>query len=203
MSETQVHQVDRRGIGDNSDAKAPLAEEIVADLAEEKRRADELLLAVAEASITNATDAGKVADLILMLRILERAIEAKRDKKKQPYQLDMRIVDATFAALITPLTRARTGPGSLTERLKAWTDGHPDEVPITSMAALGARRQPNVWIDDLAATVQWLALHHYEAMLQAARSIIGPLVRQSGVDAAEALDIPGVRVEVKTKQTVR
>lgn len=202
MSEPQTDPQVERGIGDNS-ARVPLVDQISADLVEEKKRATELLTIAGTAKIRHATDAGKVADLILMMRILERQLEKKRDARKQPFQLDMRVVDSTFAALITQLTTARVGPGSLTEMLDIWKKANPGVMPITTIASVGERRRPQFHINDLAAATAWLVEHHPDQLLAAARTILGPIVRQAGVDDAGTLDIPGVSVDVETRAQVR
>jgi hypothetical protein len=51
--------------------------------------------------------------------------------------------------------------------------------------------------------MNWLIENHPHATLQAARSIIGPLVRQAGVDRAATTEIPGVRIEVESRIAVR
>jgi hypothetical protein len=196
-----MSEIERR-VGDNSDS-VPLVEQIAGELAEERKRTDELLIQAAAARLESAVDAGMVGDLILMLRSLERALEDKRDSRKQPYQLEISMIDSSFGALIAPLSRARTGPGSLTEKLDAWQKEHPNEAPATAIAAISSRRRGTFNIDDLKATVAWLVENHPHAMLQAARSIIGPLVRQAGVDRAATTEIPGVRVEIEHRVAVR
>ena len=191
-----------RGIGDNSH-NVPLVEIIVSELADDKKRADELLTQAVAARLETPGDAGKVADLIVMLRVLERRLESRRDARKQSYLADMRIIDATFAALITPLSKARTGEGSLTEKLEAWRKANPDIVPLATFATVGSRRKSGMQIVDLEATVGWLLENRREQLLQAARSIIGPIVRHDGVDAANPIAIPGVRREVETRAQVR
>ena len=192
----------RRGIGDNSH-NVPLREILVSELADEKKRADELLMQAGAARLETPGDAGKVGDLILMLRVLERRLESRRDARKQSYLADMRVIDATFAAMITPLSKARTGEGSLTEKLEAWRKANPDIVPLATFATVGSRRKSGMQIVDLEATVGWLLENRREQLLQAARSIIGPIVRHDGVDAANPIAIPGVRREVETRAQVR
>jgi len=191
-----------RGIGDNSH-NISLVEMLVSELADEQKRADELLLQAGAARLETPGDAGKVADLILMLRVLERRLESRRDARKQSYLADMRIIDATFAAMITPLSKARTGEGSLTERLEAWRKENPDILPLTTIASVGSRRKSGLEIDDLEATVAWLLEHRREQLMQAARTIIGPIVRHDGVDAKNPIAIPGVRREIETRAQVR
>ena len=192
----------RRGIGDNSH-NVPLREILVSELADEKKRADELLMQAGAARLETPGDAGKVGDLILMLRVLERRLESRRDARKQSYLADMRVIDATFAAMITPLSKARTGEGSLTEKLEAWRKENPDILPLTTIATVGSRRRPTFFVNDLKPTVDWLVEHHPDAMLQAARTIIGPILRQAGVARVKQTDIPGVRVEVENHAAVR
>lgn len=191
-----------RGIGDNSH-NVPLVEILVGELADEKKRADELLTQAGAARLETPGDAGKVGDLILMLRVLERRLESRRDARKQSFVADIRIIDTTYAALITPLSQARTGAGGLTEKLDAWRKQNPDIMPLTTIASVGTRRKSGMEIDDLEATVAWLLEHKREQLMQAARTIIGPIVRHDGVDAQHPIAIPGVRRAVETRAQVR
>lgn len=189
-------------IGDNS-GRVPLAEQIADELAEQRARADELLTEAQAAHVETAYDAGKIADLIVLLRAQERALEIMRDRRKQPLQLDIRIIDAGYGALIAPLARARTGPGSLTERLEGWQRQHPDEAPVPSIAALGTRRAPVFVVEDIPAVIAWLVENRPGELMQAARTIIGTVIRQAGVAAAAELCIAGVAISVETRAQVR
>lgn len=189
-------------IGDNS-GRMPLAQQIAEELAEQRARADELLTEARAARVETAHDAGKVADLILLMRAEERALEIMRDKRKQPIQLDIRVIDAAYGVLIGPLARARTGPESLTERLEGWQRAHPDEAPVSSIAAVGARRAPVFVIEDIPAVIAWLVDNRPGELLQAARTIVGTVIRQAGVQAAADLCIPGVAITVETRAQVR
>jgi hypothetical protein len=191
-----------RGIGDNS-AAVPLAEVLRDELATDKARADELLAAAREARIETEADAGKVADLVLLLRDHERAVDRARETRKRPYLADCRIIDAAFGAVTGPLARARTGPGSLSEMLTAWRREHADAAPVATIASIGSRKEISFVIDDLPATIEWLLRNRGNELAQAARTILSAALRSAGVNGAPHLDIPGVRVEIATRAQVR
>lgn len=189
-----------RGIGDN---KPPLSELLAEELATDKARAEELLTAAREARIESAADAGKVADLLVLLHEHERAVDRARDDRKRPHLTDCRVIDAAFGAIIAPLARARTGPGSLSEMLTEWRSEHGETPLATSIAAVGSRREIKFCIEDIPATLGWLIQHRGGEITQAARTIIGTHLRSLGVDAASDADIPGVSVTIQTRTQVR
>lgn len=193
-----------RGIGDNS-AAVPLSEILAEELAASRARADALLAAAKSARIEIPSDAGKVADLIALIRDTEREIDRAREGRRQPYAEQLRIVDAAFGALLGPLSRARTGPGSLTEMLDAWQREHSDAAVPASVASIGQRRAIEFVIEDFPAVLAWLLETHPGAIAQSVRTILGTVVRAFGVDAVERGDavIPGVSITLARKTQVR
>lgn len=197
-----VNTLAGRGIGDNS-AAAPLAEVLADELAADKARAAELLASARAARIESAADAGKVADLLVLIREHERSLDAARDARKRPLLHDQRTIDAAFGAVIGSLCRARTDV--LTPLLNKWQEAHPDEKPVASIAAVGSRREIQFVIEDLPAAIGWLLLEHVGPLTQAARTILGTVIRASGVDTVERgeVRIPGVSISVDSKVHVR
>lgn len=190
------------GRGHNS-ASAPLAEVLSEELAADRARADELLVSASAARITNDAEAGKVADLIVLIREHERTVDRRRDIRKRPFLADCRIIDATFGTITGPLARARTGPGSLSEMLAAWQQEHGGAPLATSIAAVGSRREITFVIEDLPAVIDWLLENRGGEIAQAARTILGSALRSFGVNGAPHLEIPGVTVSVVNKTQVR
>lgn len=192
------------GRGHNS-GTAPLAEILAEELATARSRADDLLAAAREARIESAADAGKVADLIAIIKDQERSVDRARDERKRPYLADCRIVDAAYGAIVGSLSRARTGPGSLSERLAAWHQAHPDAALHPSIAAVGSRREIAFCIEDLPAAIGWLLNNRPGDIAQAARTILGSAIRSRGVDAVERgeVQVPGVSIRVESKTQVR
>lgn len=188
------------GRGHNSEA-APLAEILAEELAADRVRADELLAAAAAARIESAADAGKVADLIALMRDHERMVDRARDTRKRPYLADCRIVDAAFGAIVAPLERARAD--TLAPLLTAWQQAHAAAPIPASIASVGVRREIKFEITEFEPLIAWLCHNHPNEMLQAARTIVGCALRSFGVDGAPHFDIPGVTVSVVSKTQVR
>lgn len=191
-----------RGIGDNS-AAVPLAEVLSEELAADRERADELLAAAREAWIETAADAGKVADLIVLVSDMEKALDHDRNVRKKPLLNDQRVIEAAFGAVIGPLARARTD--KLQPLFDKWCSDHPDETIATTIASIGSRRTIDWVIEDLPAVIEWLLNEHPGPVVQACRTIIGSVVRSAGVDAVERgnIVIPGVTVAINSKTQVR
>lgn len=188
------------GRGHNSGA-APLSELLSEELADDRAHADYLLAAVAEARIENATDAGKVADLIVLIRDRERSLDRARDVRKRPYLMEQRAVEIAYGAVIGPLERARND--TLVPLLDAWQQAHGDAPIPASIASIGSRRKPEFVIEDLPAALDWLLKNHGGAIVQAARTIIGSHLRAMGVGGAAEANIPGVTISVVSKVQVR
>lgn len=190
------------GRGHNSGA-IPLAEILAEELATSKARADELLAAAREARIESAADAGKVADLILLLRDMERAADRARDERKRPLLHDQRIIEAAYGAVIGPLARARVD--TLAPMLDAWRKDHPDDAPAAALASVGSRREITFCVEDLPAAIGWLLNNHAGSLAQAARTILGTVIRGAGVDTIERgeVSIPGVSISIAVKTHVR
>jgi hypothetical protein len=188
--------------GHNS-GSAPLAEVLSEELSADRERAAELLASAGQARIESATDAGKVADLIALIRDAEKALDRDRDIRKRPLLRDQRIIEAAYGQLIGPLCRARTD--TLAPMLTVWQQAHGDETLPTSIAAVGSRRTPEWVIEDLPAVVGWLLIEHGGPLAQAARTIIGSAIRAAGIDAVERGDvvIPGVSISIAVKTQVR
>lgn len=195
-----INTLVERGVGDNS-AAVPLAEVLAEELSVDKARADELLASAAQARIESAADAGKVADLIALIRDAEKALDRDRDVRKRPLLRDQRIIDAAYGAVIGPLARARTDV--LVPMLTAWQQEHDGAAPPTLIAAVGSRRQITFCIEDLPAVVGWLLENRPGDIAQAARTIIGAALRSYGVDAAGIINIPGVSISIAVKTQVR
>jgi hypothetical protein len=110
------------GIGHN---RPPLDETIDDEIAPLRARATELIDVAAKAVIIDDVSAGKVTDLIAMMRGLERDLEAAREKRVRPYIDGQRLVNAKFSAVMTPLSAARQGEngrGGLRGALTAYDD---------------------------------------------------------------------------------
>ncbi len=195
-----VNTLAGRGIGDN---KPPLHEVLDEELADDRARADELLAAARAARIESAADAGKVADLIVMIRDQEKSLDRDRDVYKRPLLRDQRTIEAAYGAVIGPLARARTDV--LAPMLTEWQTQHDDEPLATSLAAVGSRRSAEWVVEDLPAVLGWLLIERPGQMAQAARTILGAVIREAGVDAVERgeVQIPGVSITVGTKVQVR
>lgn len=191
-----------RGIGDNS-ATAPLADILSEDLAPDRARAAELLASAATARIENATDAGKVADLIVFLRDLEKSLDHAREYRKRPLLRDQRIIETAYGNIIGPLARARLD--TLVPMHAAWVTEHPDEQTMASVAAVGSRRVVEFAVTDLTAAVGWLLENHPGSVAQAAKTILGTVIRSAGVDAVESgsVAIPGVNISIARLTQVR
>jgi hypothetical protein len=190
------------GRGHNS-AAVPLAEVLSEELALDKARADELLASAGQARIESAADAGKVADLIALIRDAEKALDRDRDVRKRPLLHEQRVIEAAFGAVIGPLARARTGV--LVPMLTAWQQEH-DGAPLpTSIAAVGSRRKPEWVIESLPAVIDWLLNNRPGPLSQAIRTIVGAEVTHAGVDAVERGEvvIPGVSISIAVKTQVR
>lgn len=200
MNDLPINTLAGRGIGDN---RPPLAEVLAEELAADRARADELLAAARKARIENAADAGKVADLIALVRDQERSLDRAREARKRPLLTQQRIIEAAYGTVIGPLARARTD--TLAPMLTGWQLEHADTPLATSVAAVGTRREIEFLIEDLPAVVGWLLQNKPGDIAQCARTILGNVVRSCGVDAAERgeVNIPGVSVSVVSKVQVR
>lgn len=186
-----------RGIGDN---RPPLAEVLAEEQHIYRERADELLASAKSAQITNETEAGKVADLIALLRAWERTIEKARDERKEPYKTAVRTVDTSYGSIVRPLASARE---SLSNMLTAWQQEN-GAIPLTaSIAGVGTRREIAFCIDDLPSAIGWLLQNRPGEIAQAARTIIGATLRSIGVGHAAEAAIPGVVVTIQSKTQVR
>ena len=197
-----VNTLAGRGIGDNSD-RAPLAEVLEEELAADGARAEELLAAAREARIETAADAGKVADLMVLIAYRETEIDRNRTMRKAPLLRDQRAIEAAYAAITGPLERARID--TLSAMLSKWRAAHPEEHIPTSIATISARREPVCCIEDLPAAVDWLLSNHPGSVAQAARTMLGAIIRAAGVDAIDRGDvqIPGVSITTTSKIKVR
>lgn len=190
------------GRGHNSEA-VPLAEVLSEELSADQARAAELLDATLNARIETAVDAGKVADLIALIRDHEKILDRAREDRKRPLLRDQRTIEAAYGQLIGPLCRARTD--TLAPMLTAWQQAHGDGPLPTSIAAVGSRRAPEWVIEDLPAALGWLLIEHPGPVVQACRTILGSAIRAAGIDAVERgeVSIPGVSISVTHKINVR
>lgn len=188
------------GRGHNS-GTAPLAEVLAEELDGDKARADELIEAASTAQIKTSGDAAAVTDLIALIRDHERAIDRAREVRKRPFLYRCRVIDTVFGGVTGPLARARLD--TLSPMLTEWQKAHADKPIATSIASVGSRREITFCIEDLPAAVGWLMRERPGEMAQAARTILGTVLRSIGVDMAADTNIPGVRVEVVTKAQVR
>ena len=194
------NSITARSIGDNK----PLLQEVLAEeLATDRARADELLAVANYARIENATDAGKMADLLVLISDMEKALDRARMERKKPLLHDQRVIEAAFGAVIGPLARARTD--KLQPLFDRWCAEHPDEPLAPSIASVGFRRVPDWVIEDLPAVIDWLLNEHPGPLVQACRTIVGTEIRSAGVDAVERgeLDIPGVSISLVMKTQIR
>lgn len=189
-----------RSIGDN---QPPLSEVLAEELAPDRARAAELLASAAAARIETDADAGKVADLIFLLRSHEADLDRKRRESGKPHVNNERIVNAAFGNIIGPLARARLD--NLNPMLDKWRESHTDSALPTSIAAVGSRRKPEWVIEDLPAALDWLTENHPGPLAQSARTILGSIIHAAGVDAIERqeLSIPGVRISISRVTQVR
>jgi hypothetical protein len=115
-----VNTLARPGIGHNN---PPLAESLADELATDKARAAELIEAATESQIASDDDAAKVTSLIGLIRAHEKKLDGDREQRKRPFLESCRIVDATYAAVIRPLSLARAGAdgrGGLGAMLTVW-----------------------------------------------------------------------------------
>lgn len=193
-----INTLARRG---HNSAAAPLIEVLDEELEPARRRAADLLGAARDAKIADDTDAGKVADLIALIRDHERGVGRVREARKQPFLADCRVIDRAFGSILEPLARARTD--TLSPMLDEWRREHADKPIATAVASVGSRREISFCIEDLPAAVGWLLQSRPGEIAQAARTIIGAALRSRGVNAAPEASIPGVRVEIVTRTQVR
>jgi hypothetical protein len=201
MSDTlPINTNARPGTGDNN---PPLWEILTEELAADRARADEFLAEANYARIENAADAGKIADLIVLISDQEKALDQSRNARKKPLLHDQRIIEAAFGAVIGPLARARTD--KLQPLFDRWCAEHPDEPLAPSIAAVGSRRTIDWVIEDLPVVIGWLLIEHPGPLIQACRTIVSSLVRSAGVDAVERgeIAIPGISISVMTKTQIR
>ena len=133
----------------------------------------------------------------------EKALDRDRTVRKRPLLIEQRLIEAAFGAVIGPLARARTN--TLQPLFDKWCAEHPDETISPSIAAVGSRREISHCIDDLPAVIGWLLIEHGGPLAQAARTILGTVIRSHGVDAVERgeIVIPGVSISVTTKPQIR
>jgi hypothetical protein len=175
-----------------------LAEELAAD----RERAADLLASAKAARIENATDAGKVVDLIAILRATERALEADRNQRREPHEDALLAVNGAYGAMLRPLSAARK---TLDKMLTEWQAEH-GPIPLTaSIASVGSRRKPTWSIDDLPAALAWMLETHPGPLVQAMRTILGGAIHAAGVDAIERgeVQIPGVSILITKHAQVR
>jgi hypothetical protein len=65
------------------------------------------------------------------------------------------------------------------------------------------RREITFTIVDERKAIAWLYKNRRHEMLQAARTILGSVLRSMGVDAAQSAAIPGVKLTIECKALVR